>query len=443
MLAGNLPLTFGCRRSVPVSHDLRRISLFGIVFLVLLRISIGWHFLYEGLWKYQTQSTAKPWSAEGYLLNAQGPFRSFFRGMVDDPNDLNWLDYEHVRSDWETWAKKFARHYELTEEQRQSLDEMLYGLEVYEVPLKRMPEGKEEFTGENYGPTIPFIVGFRPAKEPGKPGRLYVKEGQEFLPEHVRRIKELVPKDEEFLAAVDALYEKFTSTSRVYTEELKVLLEEDKGLTGEPIKDEEGNIVEKPPGEIAVYKAMLADYETELANADRESNYEHLKTKWSKIQEKRSELVDPVKDLDSDLKNEAYDLLTAEQRQNPPLPPEPTNIGAINQRTMWALMILGGLLIAGFFTRISAFLGAGMVLMFYLVYPPWPGVPPAPGPEHSFIVNKNFIEIMALLALTFLPTGSWFGVDGIFRRLFTRNQSGLQEKSAKPKQEQKPVSVKT
>jgi hypothetical protein len=77
-----------------VSHDLRRISLFGIVFLVLLRISIGWQFLYEGLWKHQTQSTGNPWTAKGYLMNAQGPFRSFFRGMVDDPDELNWLDYE-------------------------------------------------------------------------------------------------------------------------------------------------------------------------------------------------------------------------------------------------------------------------------------------------------------------------------------------------------------
>jgi hypothetical protein len=67
-------------------------------------------------------------------------------------------------------------------------------------------------------------------------------------------------------------------------------------------------------------------------------------------------------------------------------------------------------------------LAAGMVLSFYLAVPPWPGVPPAPGPEHSFIVDKNLIEVIALLSLACLPTGSWFGVDGIFRRIFSREK---------------------
>ncbi|MCA9072170.1 MAG: hypothetical protein KDA84_24750, partial [Planctomycetaceae bacterium] len=96
-----------------MSHDLRRISLFGIVFLVLLRISIGWQFLYEGLWKRQTLTTARPWTAKGYLLSSQGPFRSVFRGMVDDPNGLDWLDYEKVSNGWNAWEEKFVDYYQL------------------------------------------------------------------------------------------------------------------------------------------------------------------------------------------------------------------------------------------------------------------------------------------------------------------------------------------
>ena len=30
-------------------------------------MAIGWQFLYEGLWKLNTLSTAKPWSSAGYL----------------------------------------------------------------------------------------------------------------------------------------------------------------------------------------------------------------------------------------------------------------------------------------------------------------------------------------------------------------------------------------
>ena len=79
--------------------------------------------------------------------------------------------------------------------------------------------------------------------------------------------------------------------------------------------------------------------------------------------------------------------------------------------TMWALTILGLLLIAGLFTKTAAAAAAFMLFSFYLAMPPFPGVPEAPGPEHSLIVNKNLIEVIALLAIAALPTGHWFGVD--------------------------------
>ncbi len=430
-----------------MSHDLRRISFFGIVFLVLLRICIGWQFLYEGLWKYQSQKTANPWTAKGYLMNAQGPMRPYFRGLVDDPDELNLLNYDHVLSGWELWKNKFADHYELTEAQEKQLDELFYGLETFEVPLKRLPIGKEDLS-KDYGPTIPKIVGFRPGQEPDQPGMLYVKEGQELKEEHVKRLKGIAPVkgEEDYHAAVDALWKKYTSTNRDFAQELENLLVNNPEWTGEPIKDKEGNVIETPPGEIKAYREMLAEYEKELASADRSSTYVHLNTTWGEIQKKKSELVGPVKALDSELKEAAYSLLTPEQRQKPPLPPEPSQLSSLDQRTMWMLMILGGLLIAGCFTRVSAFLGAGLVLMFYLAMPPFPGLPAAPGPEHSYIVNKNLIEVVALLALTFLPTGTWFGVDGIFRRIFVGNRDGKADKPAKSqtqKDPKKPVTIKT
>jgi len=40
--------------------DLRRVTGATIVLLVLLRVSIGWQFLYEGLWKWDTMDSPKP-----------------------------------------------------------------------------------------------------------------------------------------------------------------------------------------------------------------------------------------------------------------------------------------------------------------------------------------------------------------------------------------------
>lgn len=45
---------------------------------------------------------------------------------------------------------------------------------------------------------------------------------------------------------------------------------------------------------------------------------------------------------------------------------------------------------------------------------------PNVGPEHNFIVNKVPVEAIACLALTFLPTGRWFGVAAVFAWLFGR-----------------------
>ena len=82
---------------------------------------------------------------------------------------------------------------------------------------------------------------------------------------------------------------------------------------------------------------------------------------------------------------------------------------------------MGSLLLLGLFSRLSAFAGAVMLVMFYLPFPPWPGVlypPQLLGPEHSFIINKNLIEAIALLGIAALPTGRWFGVDGLLRGMF-------------------------
>ena len=112
-----------------------------MVLLVVLRISIGWHLLYEGLWKLGTQQTPTPWTAEGYLKNATGPLRSTFRNMTGDPDDLKWLDYKGMTAKWADWRTRFVNHYKLDESQQESFKLLMDGPEVFEVPLKELPPG--------------------------------------------------------------------------------------------------------------------------------------------------------------------------------------------------------------------------------------------------------------------------------------------------------------
>jgi len=52
--------------------------------IVVLRVVIGWHFLYEGIAKL----TKPAWSAAGFLLQSRGPFADVFHWMAADPERL-------------------------------------------------------------------------------------------------------------------------------------------------------------------------------------------------------------------------------------------------------------------------------------------------------------------------------------------------------------------
>jgi uncharacterized membrane protein YphA (DoxX/SURF4 family) len=107
--------------------------------------------------------------------------------------------------------------------------------------------------------------------------------------------------------------------------------------------------------------------------------------------------------------------------------------------TRWSLTIIGGLLLAGLLTRTACVAGALYLLMFYLSMPPFPGLPANPRAEgHYLFVNKNLIEMLALLALATTQSGRWLGLDGLARFLFPW---GRKARSASPKEAKTPPRV--
>jgi thiosulfate dehydrogenase [quinone] large subunit len=60
--------------------------------LVLLRILIGWHFLYEGIAKM-----IKPdWSAAGFLQQSKWIFSGIFKWMANNPDVLEVVDFLNI-----------------------------------------------------------------------------------------------------------------------------------------------------------------------------------------------------------------------------------------------------------------------------------------------------------------------------------------------------------
>lgn len=59
------------------------------MWLVLLRLAIGWHFLYEGLIKVIDSY----WSARAYLLDSRGPFSALFHSLASSEQILSVTDF--------------------------------------------------------------------------------------------------------------------------------------------------------------------------------------------------------------------------------------------------------------------------------------------------------------------------------------------------------------
>jgi uncharacterized membrane protein YphA (DoxX/SURF4 family) len=98
---------------------------------VLLRVGIGWHCLYEGLWKIDSHRDGggKPFSAEGYINNSSGPLRPWFRAKLDDPDGLERLDADGVSRRWARTIAQLDRRYQLGDEQKQNARETIRKLE--------------------------------------------------------------------------------------------------------------------------------------------------------------------------------------------------------------------------------------------------------------------------------------------------------------------------
>ena len=121
--------------------------------LALLRVAIGGHFLYEGLtkidslrariesvptgqatkagWRFQPhREVPKPFSAEGYLANASGPFRGWFRGQLDDPDGRKRLEPASINEEWRDTVRQLDARHRLTDEQRRAAEAKIRELEL-------------------------------------------------------------------------------------------------------------------------------------------------------------------------------------------------------------------------------------------------------------------------------------------------------------------------
>ncbi len=124
----------------------RRLNIVAICFLVLLRITVGWHFFKEGAVKVQDGN----FSSSGFLSGAKGPLADQFHGMIPDYYGLERLNPERMKKSFSVFGDKAVFYYGLTAEQKTELDKVVAKYteqldELYEGSASKIYEYKRGY----------------------------------------------------------------------------------------------------------------------------------------------------------------------------------------------------------------------------------------------------------------------------------------------------------
>ena len=292
--------------------------------LVALRLTIGWHFFYEGVWKIANYDK---FSTRPFLVMAKGPAAPFYYAMIYDLNGRERLKVE------------------------------------------KGPNGKPIVRGESY------INDWK-----GMVDRAANKYGF----------------DKKQKAEAQKLCDRYVSGAKEY------LLDNSE--------------------DIDQYFGSLDRFE----NAKVETAPFQKERRWDRQNELRAEAAGWLKALDA--MGESYhkalfsEVLTDDQRAMGGLPWFPSVEETMNFFMTAALTAIGFCLLIGFCTRLACLGGAVFLVNVVLTQLPWPLIyPHAPAVVgHALIIDKNFVEMVAMLALAATPVGRWGGIDFFIYHWFGR-----------------------
>jgi uncharacterized membrane protein YphA (DoxX/SURF4 family) len=352
---------------------MRRAKYYGfltMVFLIALRLAIGWHFFFEGAHKLDTfviganTSTNKVFSSAGYFREAPGPLAWEMRQHLGDPDD-----------------DALAR---LTPLPADTADA---------EPASRMPPALKKEWDDSFNQFVKFYG---------------LDANQE------KEAKAKLDKTESEVArwlTIQAIPGK--SKDKQPTDVQAVMTEVEKTYPSGVLKVEE-----TPAQRVADYRNKVQEYRNMLDKTDAVFNSDvvgqnRLAVKGEAAAMRKSLMADLDKKT-AELKASWQGLLTDPQRDKGVPPPSLPLIWWVDGITTWGLTIIGGCLLLGLLTRLNCLLAAAFLLMTYFVSPPWPWLPTPPNTEGNYLFdNKNVVEMFALLVLATTASGRWFGVDAL------------------------------
>jgi uncharacterized membrane protein YphA (DoxX/SURF4 family) len=135
-------LLFPLRLCVGWGISPRLLGLIGVTMLVLLRLTIGWHFYSEGLEKYQKGN----WDASPFFANARGPFAEHFQQLVWDSDGTIRRDLDQSMLYLAIYRDQVANHYGFDEAQvNQAQKNYAAVVELQQLTLEDYAQDLDEY----------------------------------------------------------------------------------------------------------------------------------------------------------------------------------------------------------------------------------------------------------------------------------------------------------
>lgn len=135
-------LLFPLRLSVGWGLSPRLLGLIGATMLVLLRVSVGWHFYSEGVDKRDSGN----WSAAPFFASAKGPFAEEFRSLVWDADGSLRLNQNSMEYQLAYHREVASGHFGFDDKQKdQAQRNYSKAVETYEWILDSNASDLEEF----------------------------------------------------------------------------------------------------------------------------------------------------------------------------------------------------------------------------------------------------------------------------------------------------------
>lgn len=332
------------------------IGFWGVTTLVFLRLLVGWHFLTQGVGKLDAD-----FSSAGFLRSANGPLAEFYKSFAPLPHDWDILIVEPLPA-----IHKFS-------DKRRYVDK--------EGDLQESPTEVDRIGH------IPF-----PTTAYGAWARRVAQDWSDT----VEGFKNLPGISEEQRDAADRLFQQHYIRLVDYIEE---------------------------------HRADIEDYHHKLSRlkamteSDARGELPYLE---ERILKKRAELntiprpwVADVQAEEDVFYSKLASLAAEEQLQNSSFAAKlektlhPTSpVVWVDRIVTWVILIVGGCLILGLFTRLAAVAGAAFLLSAMSTQPPW-----AEGVLETvkLLTAYQGIEFVALLVLAATGAGAWAGLDGLIR----------------------------